>query len=413
MNSPRALTRTVMTGGIAALAVLGFAPTISSAAANTDTLTVAGGSSYTYTFNQSPSIQAVAQPNCAVLSNPGPVVLSISGPGVVSSTLVSHKANCNASQTLSPSSSSVNTAHPAWDGGTTAADNGTYTVTLNNNGRTKSAAFTLLIPPAKPTNFSVSPQGGTLVIFDWDANTEPDITGYQITDSAGSVVASPTNDACSGGACTTGPMALGSSVAGQTEHFSLAALRSCGNASCAAGHVASTSTAAASATFPASAPSPTPTPTKSPSGSGKSGSKSGSGGGSSLGTIGGSGSSHGGSSSGNGGSITVNLGQTGKGGKVDTNLPPVSGGALSSASVPSLPGARVSIRPIDPGKAGSKINYPKPLLAHKNTADQGIARDITNGLTGAPLWRGIAAAAVLILIAVHLRAWVARTESTW
>jgi hypothetical protein len=378
---------------------------------------VAGGSSYTYTFNQSPSIQAVAQPNCAVLANPGPVTLSISGPGVVTTTLLSRKASCGASQTLSPSSGSVNTAHPAWAGGSVAADNGTYEVTLNNSGRTKSASFTLLIPPAKPKDFTVSPQGGTLAIFNWTANAEPDISGYQISDSAGTVVASPTTAACSGGACTTGPMALGSSVSGQTEHFALAALRSCGNASCAAGHVASASTAAASATFPAPAPTPTPTPTKS-AGGGKTGGSGGSGSGGnggSLGTIGGSGggsAAGGGSSSANGGSITVNLGQTGKGGTVASHLPPAPGGGLS-LSAPSLPGPGVSIRPVDPGKPGGKIKYPAPLLAHKNAADQGIAHDITSGLTGAPLWRGVAAAAVLLLIAVHLRAWVARTESTW
>ena len=47
MNGPRALTRTFLAGGVAALAVVGFAPTIASAAANNDTVTVASGSSYT------------------------------------------------------------------------------------------------------------------------------------------------------------------------------------------------------------------------------------------------------------------------------------------------------------------------------------------------------------------------------
>ena len=79
MTRPRALTRTLLAGGVASLAVVGFAPTFASAASNNDTVTVAGGSSYVYTFNQSPSIQAVAQPNCAVLSNPKPLTLSISG----------------------------------------------------------------------------------------------------------------------------------------------------------------------------------------------------------------------------------------------------------------------------------------------------------------------------------------------
>jgi hypothetical protein len=412
MNGSRALTRTLMAGGIAAVAVIGFAPTMSFAAANTDTLTVAGGSTYLYQFNQSPSIDAVAQPNCAVLAGAGTATLSISGPGVVDSTLASHKASCSSAVALSPSASSVNTAHPGWAGGSVAADNGVYTVTLNNNGRTKTASFSLLIPPAKPQDFSATADGGTLATFSWDANSEPDITGYQISDSSGSVVATATPDACSGGACTTGPTPLGSSVSGQTEHFSIAALRSCGTASCAAGHVTGASSAASSATFPNTAPTPTPTPTKSSGGS-KSGGSGSSGGSGNAGSLGGGGNSGSGKSHSSGGSITVNLGQAGKSGTVNNSLPPVSTGGLSSVTVPSLPGIKTSIKPLDPGGKPTKINYPKPLLAQKNAADTGIAHDIKSGLTGAPLWRGIAAAAVLILIAVHLRAWVARTEASW
>lgn len=405
MSRPRALARTLMAGGVAALAVVGFAPTLASAAANNDTVTVAGGSQYTYTFNQSPSIKAVAQPNCAVLSNPKPVVLSISGPGVSDSTLVSHKADCGSAVTLSPSSSSVNTAHPAWNGATSAADNGVYTVTLNNQGRTKSASFTLLIPPAKPKGFTVTPEGGTLATFNWDANTEPDLTGYEITDSSGNPIVSPGTDACSSGACSTGPIALSSSVAGHTERYSIYAQRSCGGASCSAGHVTSTSAAESSATFPAAPSSPTPTPTKS-TGNGGGGGNATNGGGS---TGGGGGGSNLGSITTHVGGGSTNLGQTDGNGSITSNLPPASlNGSQLSVHVPSLPGAKVSIKPLDPGAKPGKIKYPSPLIAHQ--ADKSIVHDIKSGLTGAPLWRGIAAAAVLILIAVHLRAWVSRTE---
>ena len=296
------------------------------------------------------------------------------------------------------------------------AAHGTYTVTLNNQGRTKSATFTLLIPPAKPTGFTVTPQGGTLAVFNWTPNTEPDIAGYQITDGSGNVVASPGADACSGGACQAGPMAMSSSVAGKTERYSIAALRSCGNASCSAGHVASTSTASASATFPAApAPSPTPTPTKSTGGTGGSNgggnNNSGGGGGNNSGG-GGGGTSLGSITTGTGhGGGSVDLGHTdGQGDTITSILPPAQvsrGGTFLHA--PSLPGASVSIKPLDPGAKPGKIKYPKPLLAQKS-ADKSIVEDIKSGLTGGPLWRGVAAAAVLILIAVHLRAWVSRTE---
>lgn len=408
----RALSRILIAGGVSALAVGGFAPTAASAASNPDSVTVAGGSSYTYTFNQSPSIQATAQPNCATFSSPTPVTLSLSGPGVTNPTLASHRASCSSALTLSPSSSSVNTAHPAWNGGSTAADNGVYTVTLNNEGRTKSASFTLLIPPAKPSGFAVSPDSSSTATFTWNANHEPDILGYQIANSAGNVVAQPTYSACSGGTCSTGPVALGSSVAGHTEHYSLTALRSCGSASCSAGHVASTSSASASGTFPA-APAPTPTPTKTSAGSttggGGNGSHSGGGsgnnGGSTVGTL----HTSNGSRSGSG---SVNLGNADPAGQVSHNLPPVSVGSLPAVNAPPLPAVGTQGGPEALGAPPTKIKYPKPLVAGKNqSVSTSVEHAIRSGLKPAPLLRGIAAAAVLILIAVHLRAWVARTEA--
>jgi hypothetical protein len=396
----RRLTQLLLAGGVSALAVGGFAPTIARAASTDDTITVAGGSTYTYTFNQSPSIQAIAQPNCrSVLSRPGNVTLTISGPAVSSPTLVSHRGDCNKALTVSPSAGSVNTRHPAWTGGSVAASNGTYTVTLDNQGRSKSATFTLLIPPARPTGFTVTPQSPTTALFTWTANTEPDITGYRISNTSGTVAELPTS-ACSGGACSSGPVDVGGSVSGKSARFALTALRSCGNAECSAGHVASTASASGSATFPAApTPTPTATPTKSTGGSGGN-----HGGGTSLGTVrsNGSNGSHSGS---------VNLGNADPSGQVSHNLPPVSVGSVPSVKAPRLPAAGTAIQPLDLGEKPGKIKYPKPLLATKNQADKGIVQDLKSGLTTPPLWRGIAAAAVLILIAVHLRAWVQRTEA--
>jgi hypothetical protein len=40
----------------------------------------------------------------------------------------------------------------------------------------------------------------------------------------------------------------------------------------------------------------------------------------------------------------------------------------------------------------------------------GFTHDISVAVNERPLWRGIAAAAVLLLIAVHLRTWAGRTD---
>jgi hypothetical protein len=416
MSSSRRFSRLVMTAGVTTLAVMGFAPMANAAAA--DTLTVAGGSSYTYTFNQSPSIQAIAQPNCQILGSASTVTLSIAGPGVTDSSLISHAGSCNKAVTLSPSASAVNTAHPAWDGASIPADNGTYTVTLANQGRTKSATFVLLIPPSKPTGFSVQPAGGTYATFSWTPNPEADITGYEVMDSAGQTLTSPSNP-CSAGTCLAGPVDVGDAAAGKTEKFSLVAIRSCGDAACNGGQIASTSPDTADATFPG-APTPTPSPTKTHGGGGKAG---GAGTGSGAGTSGGSGagtsgSGAAGSSANGGGAITlhgdgssVHLGQTDGSGDVNNSLPPASSGDGSlTVHAPSLPGVQTTT--LGSGGKVGKIHYPAPVLAQKS-ASQSIAHDLKSGLSLPPLWRGIAAAAVLILIAVHLRTWVSRTDGVY
>jgi hypothetical protein len=428
----RAVARVLSTTGVAALAVLALAPAISSAASNPDTLTVAGRSSYTYTYNQSPEIQAVAQPNCQFLSNNAAVTLDISGPGVANPTLVSRKANCNSSQSLSPSASSVNTANPSWASGSAPAMNGTYTLTLSNDGRSRTATFTLQIPPAKPTGFAVTPDSSSSASFSWDANPEPDVTGYQITDEYGNVIAKP-GSSCSGGTCSIGPVDLDSSVAGHTESFAIVAFRSCGSDSCS--DLESPSADTADATFPAPPPPPpSPTPSRSSgggsgSGSGGSGSGgSGSGGSGSGGSGSGSGSTSLGSvngdggggnsgvgplttgSNGNGGS--VNLGSTsGNSGNVSDQLPPAQSGTVQSLGAPPLTGVSGSLTPPGLGAAPTNIKYPKPLVASNHAAPSSIAHAIRTSLTLPPLWRGVAAAAVLLLIAIHLRAWVARSEA--
>jgi len=91
------------------------------------------------------------------------------------------------------------------------------------------------------------------------------------------------------------------------------------------------------------------------------------------------------------------------------SLPAVSGGIASVLGAPDLPGIVTTTRPLSLGKPGGKIAYPAPEIAKKKVSTvHAISHDISVGLSGKPLWRGIAAAAVLLLIAVHLRTWAAR-----
>lgn len=403
MNRIQTVARSAVAIGAVGVAVLGFAPTAS--ATSNDTLTVSGVSTYTFTSNQSPQIQGIAQSNCS--GSPAKVVLTISGPGVVSPTLVSADPNCSSPQTIQPTDTAVNTAHPDWSGGTPAMD-GNYTVTLNNEGRTTQAKFTVLIPPAKTTGFTVSPSG-TSATFKWTANAEPDVVAYVIKDAAGNPVATPTK-ACSGTKCSDGPISLGSSVAGQTEKFSIIAVRSCGDATCPTyGAVPGIKPAVASAKFAAATSSPSPTPTKS--------------------------SGTGGSAS--GGTKTTHKGSTGtlsdpsatkskhhKAKKKGAGLPSFSGSTLPSIDLPSLPTGSSSLggtaattaggEPTTLGKPGGNLNYPAPQVATKKkvtvATGGGISHEISVAVNRKPLWRGIAAAAVMLLIAVHLRTWAGRTD---
>jgi hypothetical protein len=81
--------------------------------------------------------------------------------------------------------------------------------------------------------------------------------------------------------------------------------------------------------------------------------------------------------------------------------------------VPALRG-RTLTKPLALGKPAGQIHYPSPQVARIKASQSGttqtITHDIATGLKLPPLWRGIAAAAILLLIAMHLRTWVAHVE---
>jgi hypothetical protein len=391
--------------GILGAGVLAFAAP--AAADTSQSVTVDNTSSLTVSNYQAINLAAVAAATCQGLGITSRIVsLSLTGPigpDPVTETVRSTKQTCSQEADLAAAIPSPKR-------------NGEYSVMVENGSSsdTATAELDVLIPPTRAQDLAVT-TAGTIASFTWTANSEADITSYQITGANGAVSESvDAGTACSGSSCSTN-VDLGPSAAGRTDKFSVNAVR-CG-ISCADG-VSGARSASVAATFPAAPPTPTPTPaptTTTGTGSGG-GSGTGSGSGSGTGTGSGSGSGSGtgagsGSGTGSGGSGSTGGGLSGKvahGG----HLPSVGAGAIPTLNAPTLPGLQTEIKPLVLGKAGGKIQYPAPKIATKKKVSgvRAISNDIASGLTLPPLWRGIAAAAVLLLIAVHLKAWASRTD---
>jgi len=376
--------RLIAAAGIMGVGVLAFAAP--AAAASGDSVTIASVSTLTITESQRLSIAATAGAFCHVGLTGREASLSLTGPtGPSPSTEMlktSQDTACNQDISLTDSIK-------------TPDRNGTYAVVLDDghSGSTQ-ATLNVLVPPAKAKGLAVT-TAGTIAAFTWTANSEPDITGYQVMDSNGSVVDTVTPDSCSSGSCSAN-VDMGSSAAGHRVKFTVRAIR-CGLACSDA--IAGASSSSATADF-APGSTPTPTPTASPTPTPTKSSGGGSGGGKGNGT--------GGKGNGTGGSSTGKTGSKGKG----AHLPSLSAAGVPALNAPALPGLQTEIKPLVLGKAGGKLAYPAPKVAAKKTVTgvRAISHDIASGLKLPPLWRGIAAAAVLLLIAVHLRAWATRTD---
>jgi hypothetical protein len=396
VNRIRTAGQLLAAAGIIGAGVFGFA---APAAAATDSVTIDNASSLTIKSSQSLSIQGVAAAYCQSGLSKRSASLSLQGPSGSSSVTQTIKSSgntpCNKDITMSASIASPKR-------------NGSYLVKLDSHGVEKTAALNVLIAPSRATGFAVS-SAGTTASFSWTANPEPDITGYQVTSGSGSTVATTGTDACSGSSCATS-VDLGSGVAGKTEKFAVRAVRcglSCSDA------VVGPSSSTASTTFPKATPSPTPTPTPTttPTGGGGNGGNGGNGGGGGIILSAGNGGGHGSHTGGAGG------GGGGAGSKHQpkNHLPSFHIGSLPVIHLPSLPGLETKVKPLVLGKPGGKIHYPAPKLAtttkqKPRTTTQAIRHDIVTGLKMPPLWRGVAAAAILLLIAMHLRAWAARVD---
>lgn len=326
--------------------------------------------------------------------------------------------------------------------GSNPAPNGTWTVQLQG-GESASTQFALRIPPAQPQGVSASGSGSTVTV-DWQANTEPDLTGYTVLDGSGQTLAADLapNSVCSGGACTAQVSAPG------VTSVEIEAQRStCPGCSQT---LSSTPSQPAQVVWSSSAPSgsgsssgtsgtggsgSTSGSTGTGSGSGSTGSGSGStgttGSGSTAGTTGGSATGSGSGSRKTGsGSATSGTGRTATaapapaapGAAADAGallaqlLPGPS--AVNAPSVPSsgggaLPGEE---EPTTWGTYGSTLGYGPQTVGQLVTVPDGAQPKLAAesgpvSWFGASGWRALAEALLLLLAAGHVAAWLRRAPA--
>jgi hypothetical protein len=327
--------------------------------------------------------------------------LSVDAPGRSAYTLKTGTASPLQKGQLS---AGLDTSCPDWSSSPCVeAVNGTYTFTFSAGSADSSTTVQLRVPPAAPTGFQAH-SNGTVVSFAWNANSEPDLMGYDIVDGAGNDVTPGGMDAgsvCDSSGCNVS-VDFGSSAQGTSRTFSVLALRHTAPGS--GGSVSSASSDGQTVDFPAP-PSPSPS-----TGPGAGGSGSGNGG-----STGGSGPSGGGTSTGTTGSAAGHgpRAVSGKHAAADlrTSLP-----TITAAGAPDLPTVLTEVKPLPQGSYKPVLPYgdqivksKKPQLAEHNNAQQAF-QDFRKVLDIGALWRSLGGAVVLMLAAAHLRAFVERVE---
>jgi hypothetical protein len=291
-------------------------------------------------------------------------------------------------------SASLDTACVPWASSCTPAANGDYTFTFTSNGSVKGTpvTVTLAVRPAKPdapTGFTAV-ASGTVAGFSW--NTVGDVDGYRLYD--GSTALADVEPSVCDSTCAVS-YNYGPAVYGSTHTFHAVALRDG-----ASGTVESDASNSKSVTFP---DAPSDPADGGGSTGGGSGSGSGGGGGSTDGTSGGStggtGGGHGGGAS--TGDVVHDL---------DTKLPTLTAGAA-----PNLPSVLTTVKPLPQGDYKPVLPYGDQYVGETERTEipgkaEAVVNNVTQVLDSGALWRGLAGAAVLMLVVAHLRAWVERVE---
>ncbi|MCW2599066.1 MAG: hypothetical protein JWM02_895 [Frankiales bacterium] len=283
--------------------------------------------------------------------------------------------------------------------------NGTWTATLSG-GNSGTRTFTTNFAPAAPTDVTAQGTGARDVAFAWTKGSEPDLTGYTLTDGSGTVIdagITPASANCSSSTSCSYALYYPADNPG-THDYQLIAKRSSGGCATCGGSTVSSSGTPASATL--TAPTPTPGPTAGPS--------------SSPGAGGAKGSSTGGTSGGSSG------GTAGKPGAKATLPPSVSNPVVSSRNfalsfhafspslgIPKLPPLPATTLP------GASAEQPLPMGTYKPSLPYSPQTETTKstsilsqplasfrqvvGVDSAQLAKSIAAAMILLLVGAHLR----------
>ena len=304
----------------------------------------------TYSSGSSFDVTANAQGGNALQPAPS-VTLSVTGPDNFSGS-----ASASSSQ-LSNGDRTLRVTVPIGS----STPNGVYNATLTRGGNAvTSRSYYTNFGVATPDGFAAQGSGARDVSFSWNKGSEPDLTGYSLSDSSGGLLADiNVADSCSGSTCSHS-LSYPSDNPG-SHGYALVAHRSGGS-----GGTLTSGRATSSATL-ATPPRPTPTPTPGPSSS----PSPGGGGGSSAGGTAGGGSSAGGTSSGGTSGGGSSAGGSSGGG---TSAGGSSGGGTSaggsSAGGTSAGGSEGSTAgsSAGPQAAGPKPSYPSlgnPVVAER------------------------------------------------
>jgi hypothetical protein len=313
--------------------------------------------------------------------------------------------------------------------GSAPAYNGRYTATVSG-GTTTSRTVVLQIPPAAPTGVTASAAGTHRVHVAWDANREPDLTGYDVFTDDGAIVAAnlPKDQ-------TSVEFDLPSTGYGGTHGYVVRAHRlACANCSGPGSdaQLDSPMSQPGSVTFTEAGTDPSPSPGPGGSTDSTGGYDGGNSNGNGTGTSNGNGSG----STKNGGGATDQNGDTYNSGN--------DGGAFSSGTKTSAQDQRTAFGltfksfapklgapklPPQPKFAGPTIgqlpegtyNPTLPYGKRSVTTSQKIASNsltsqfvdsLTTAFEGRKLYRSIAIALLLLLAAAHLRLWLRHPDAT-